>query len=86
METLSLMLGDRFMSYFCVGTFFYQADEREPIAGRLLVFCTHEASPHPLGRRLALIASAQTQGCIYALANANGMVAAAINASVRVFH
>jgi DNA damage-binding protein 1 len=84
LETLSLTSDGHAhgLSYICVGTFFYQADETEPTEGRVLVFRTYEVPPSS-SQQLSLVTSVQVEGCVYAMANANGMLAVAINASVR---
>ena len=81
LETMLLNVDGHFMSCICVGTFSYQADEREPTEGRLLVFFAAHAVP-PSSQQLSLLTSTQAQGCVYAIANAQGMIAAAVNASV----
>jgi DNA damage-binding protein 1 len=70
---------------FCVGTFYYHVSEHEPTDGRLLIFSL-KGQPSGRSSQLSLIASAHVQGCIYALAIINGLIAVAVNASVRGYH
>ena len=78
---MSLSCDGHSLSYLCLGTFTYQADEKEPTEGRLLLFDIHEV-PSARGQQLSLVASVDVQGCVYALANHDQMIAAAVNASV----
>lgn len=64
-------------SAFCVGTLRTDVGSYEPTRGRLLLFELEGSSD------LKLVAEEETDGCVYAIATANGMVVAAVNSSVR---
>jgi len=69
-----------------VGTFYYQFTEHEPTDGRLLIFSIGgDGRLSPRSSQLSLITSAHVQGCVYALAIINGLIAVAVNASVILF-
>jgi DNA damage-binding protein 1 len=81
LQSMSLSYDDHTLPYLCVGTFTYHSDEKEPTEGRLLVFDVHEI-PSARGQQLSLVASVDVNGCVYALAAFDEMIAAAVNASV----
>lgn len=67
-------------SSICIGTVEFQVSEREPSAGRIILFSL-ESNPgaKPI---LKMLASQDVGGCVYQLANVKGMIAAAVNTSV----
>jgi DNA damage-binding protein 1 len=69
---------------FCVGTFFFREEEREPSAGRVLVLAAKRLSPHTMHTSLA--ASHPVSGCVYALTLVNDLIVAAVNTSVCLAH
>jgi DNA damage-binding protein 1 len=84
LESLTLTHKDTSLASFCVGTYKHKHGEQEPSEGKLRVFdaCNAEVSG---STRLQLTpkVSVNVRGCVYALASINGMIAAAVNASVR---
>jgi hypothetical protein len=78
------MINDTTMSLFYVGVLTSSADELESTEGRLLVFRVDDDFTRrtPSKLCLSLVAWAQVPGCIYALKGINGLMAAAVNASV----
>lgn len=67
---------------FAVGSCKYESGETEPKRGQLMVFRVHHESFSP--PKLILAASTQVYGCIFALTTVDGMIAAAVNSSVRL--
>lgn len=63
---------------FCAGTLRTQLGEGEPSLGRLLLFGIDGS-----GDSVQLTAAEETDGCVFAIATMNGMIIAAVNASVR---
>lgn len=73
--------------FFCLGTVVHNDEDKEPTQGRLLVFSAY-ASPVPKQNstvELSLLASAEVNGCVYALKMVKGKIIAAINSSVREY-
>lgn len=68
---------------FCVGTYFLRSEEKEPSEGRLLILSADRAHANT---QLMLKAATTVKGCVYALANVQGAIAAAVNSSVILFH
>jgi DNA damage-binding protein 1 len=77
--TLCPLVGGSRMPLFCLGTFTYEPDEKEPSNGRLLIFT---AFPSSSNMQLSLVASADVKGCVYSLALVNDTIVAAVNSSV----
>ncbi|KAI0335819.1 hypothetical protein GY45DRAFT_705258 [Cubamyces sp. BRFM 1775] len=68
---------------FCLGTVVIRPEEREPSRGRLVLFSLTSVDG---SRLLSVLASHETSGCVYALAQiSDGVIAAAINSSVVIF-
>jgi hypothetical protein len=67
-------------SAICVGTVFFKPNEREPSQGRLLLMTAE--SDEAAGRQLKKNSEMNIDGCVYALARVNGLLAAAIGPSV----
>ena len=68
-------------SSICIGTVEFQVGEREPSAGRIILFSLEpNAGTKPTRKMLV---SHDVGGCVYQLANVEGMIAAAVNTSVR---
>jgi hypothetical protein len=65
---------------FCVGIVRAQVGEHEPSLGRLVLFGVEGPE-----RDLVLIASQETDGCVYAIDAVNGLIAVAVNTSVCIF-
>lgn len=73
-----------------VGTVRHQVGETEPSAGRLLLFTMEPGQGTARGEHrraldLKLLASCDAEGCVYALVEVSGAIAAAVNTSVRMF-
>ena len=69
-------------SAICVGTVFFKPNEREPSQGRLLLMTAE--SDETAGRQLKKNSEMNINGCVYALARVNGLLAASIGPSVSV--
>lgn len=69
-------------SAICVGTVFFNPNEREPTQGRLILMTAD--SDEPAGSQLKKGSEMNINGCVYALARVNGLLAAAIGPSVSV--
>jgi DNA damage-binding protein 1 len=82
LHTLTADVNGHSTALFCVGTVYNSFEEREAAKGRLLIFMAESQAPISPNLRLTLVTSEDVQGCVYALASVNGMVAAAINSSV----
>ena len=78
------MINDTTMSLFYVGVLTCTADELESIEGSLLVFRVDDGFTRctPSKLCLSLVARVRVPGCVYALKDINGLMAAAVNASV----
>ena len=67
----------------CIGTVFHKFGEKEPSQGRLLLFKAElDARLSRKKRQLKLISELDVNGCVYALAPVNGLLAAAIGPTV----
>lgn len=67
----------------CVGTVFFKIGEKEPSQGRLLLFKAEaDAKLSRKRRHLKQISELNVEGCVYALARVNGLLAAAICSAV----
>ena len=66
----------------CVGTVFFKPNEREPSQGRLLLITAE--SDETAGCHLKKNSEMNINGCVYALARVNGLLAASIGPSVSV--
>lgn len=76
-------LGD---TVICVGTVFIKFGEKEPSQGRLLLFKAElDASLSRTKRQLKQISELYVNGCVYALARVNGLLAAAIGPAVFLY-
>jgi DNA damage-binding protein 1 len=61
--------------YFCIGTAdFTQGDQLEATKGRIIIFDTS-------GQKLSLVSSVGVNGCVFALASIQGLIAAAVNSA-----
>ena len=67
-----------YIGTFIIGTMRNQIGEYEPSSGRLILF------EHGSGREMKKIAEIETNGCVYAIASAGSVIAAAVNTSVSV--
>ncbi|KAH9841501.1 mono-functional DNA-alkylating methyl methanesulfonate N-term-domain-containing protein [Rhodofomes roseus] len=83
--TLALSGGDEHPSpcSICIGTVEFQVDEREPSAGRIILFSLDTSAGS--APTLRMLASRDVGGCVYQLVNIRGMIAAAVNTSVILF-
>ncbi|TFK40691.1 CPSF A subunit region-domain-containing protein [Crucibulum laeve] len=70
---------------FCVGTYFYKADDKEPASGRILIFTAHETPGQSPTLQLSLVASQYVKGCVYAIVTVKNKIIAAVNSSVMIF-
>ena len=73
--------------HLVVGTVRHQIGETEPSSGRLLLFMVEPGEGPSRGERgrslnLRMITSVNSEGCVYALAEVQGAIAAAVNTSV----
>jgi DNA damage-binding protein 1 len=67
----------------CIGTVFHKLGEKEPSQGRLLLFKAElDARLSRKKCQLKQISELNVEGCVYALARVNGLLAAAIGSSV----
>jgi DNA damage-binding protein 1 len=67
----------------CIGTVFHRFGEKEPSQGRLLLFkAEFDARLSRKKRQLKQISELDVNGCVYALALVNGLLAAAIGPTV----
>ncbi|KAI0917003.1 hypothetical protein AcV5_007593 [Taiwanofungus camphoratus] len=85
---LALPVGEDHSSpCFCIGTVQLRADETEPSHGRIIAFAfgSNEGSVSSKTPILHIVAMTDVQGCVYQLANVDGMIAAAVNTSVMLF-
>ena len=82
-STLALSGADEHPSpcSICIGTVEFQVDEREPSAGRIILFSLDSSAGSAY--TLRMLASHDVSGCVYQLVNIKGMIAAAVNTSVR---
>ncbi|KAJ6620776.1 CPSF A subunit region-domain-containing protein [Mycena sp. CBHHK59/15] len=84
--TLTLDHDDQTTSFFCLGTCMVHPDERVAAEGRVLVFTANSgAQSRSSGPQLSLAASANVQGCVYAVTAVNGLLAAGVNSAVVLF-
>lgn len=68
---------------FCLGTYVFQADDKEPVAGRLVIFTANSFEDESNSSlHLSQVASMDVKGCVYALALVNEIIVAAVNSSV----
>jgi len=83
--TLTLPNADTGRPCFCVGTVQIHPEEREPSSGRILLFSfgPTEGSASSSTPSLKLVTATPVSGCVYQLAFINGLIAAAVNSSVR---
>ncbi|KAI9465477.1 CPSF A subunit region-domain-containing protein [Lactarius psammicola] len=70
-------------SAICVGTVFFKPNEPEPSQGRLLLITAEPDAT--AGRQLKKNSEMNINGCVYALARVNGLLAASIGPSVSVY-
>ena len=70
-------------SAVCVGTVFFRPNEREPSQGRLLLI-TAESDATTTRGQWKKNSEMNINGCVYALAHVNGLLAASIGSSVSV--
>lgn len=76
------------MSLFCLGTYIYEAEEKEPTNGRLLIFTAYqsESPSNASSLQLSMVASTDVKGCVYALTVVGDTVVAAVNSAVSNVH
>ncbi|EIN12704.1 hypothetical protein PUNSTDRAFT_97523 [Punctularia strigosozonata HHB-11173 SS5] len=76
---LSLGTAEAYTSHFCIGTADFTSDDQLEVSkGRLVVF-------DPSTKVLSPVATLDVNGCVYALASIQGLVAAAVNSAVIVY-
>ncbi|KAJ7645598.1 mono-functional DNA-alkylating methyl methanesulfonate N-term-domain-containing protein [Mycena polygramma] len=85
--SLTLKQGDASTPFFCLGTYVFRPEEKTPEAGRLLVFTAypHKAETWSSNLELSLAASADVQGCVYAITTVNGLIAAGVDSAVMLY-
>lgn len=69
-------------NYYCAGTAFHDHEDSEPKKGRVLVFEVRYGDSAQRGTSLRLVAEGDVNGCVYALASINGLLAATVNSDV----
>jgi DNA damage-binding protein 1 len=79
LATLSPRIGDKSLPLFCLGTYIYEPDEKEPTKGKLRLFTAFSSASD---LQLSLVTSADVKGCVYSLAIVGDTVVAAVNSSV----
>jgi DNA damage-binding protein 1 len=69
---------------FCLGTVFYKAEEKEPTAGRLLIFTAYTLTTQSKSSslELSMLTFANVKGCVYSLKVVENKIVAAVNSSV----
>jgi DNA damage-binding protein 1 len=69
---------------FCLGTYTYEAEEKEPTNGRLLLFTAYQSETLSKASilQLSLLTSVDVQGCVYAVTVMGDMIVAAVNSAV----
>ncbi|KAF8908996.1 CPSF A subunit region-domain-containing protein [Gymnopilus junonius] len=74
--------------FFCLGTMLYKPEEKEPSVGRLLIFTAYTATgtSKTSSLELSLVASAEVQGCVFALKYVNDKIVAAVNSSILLYN
>lgn len=82
--TLSTVFKGAETPLFCLGTFLYQADEKEPVEGRILVFSAYGPETQTRSSNLELyqVTSTYVGGCVYAFTVVDNLIVAAVNSSV----
>jgi DNA damage-binding protein 1 len=78
-HTLLVPFDEGTLPCFAVGSCRYKAGETEPTEGQLLVFWVHSDGS---SAKLAPATSTPLNGCTYAFADINGMIAVAVGSSV----
>ncbi|KAJ7579305.1 CPSF A subunit region-domain-containing protein [Mycena floridula] len=80
--SLALLILPKGTSLFCIGTWIYKENEREPSEGRIVIFTAER-----MGQNLQLkfLVAREVKAAVYSLAVVNGMIAAAANSSVMLF-
>ena len=70
--------------FFCLGTVFYKAEEKEPTAGRLLIFTAYTSTMQSKlsSLELSMLTFADVKGCVYSLKVVEDKIVAAVNSSV----
>jgi DNA damage-binding protein 1 len=79
-HTLLVSFDGAALPCFAVGSSEYKAGEIEPTDGQLRIFWVHSDGS---AAKLAPATTTQVNGCIFAFADINGMVAVGVNSSVR---
>ncbi|KAF8650163.1 hypothetical protein AX16_005397 [Volvariella volvacea WC 439] len=87
LKTVETMIEGKPSTLFVLGTYVYQAEEREPSQGRLLLLGANlpdlRTREHSL--ELSLVASLDVKGCVYAITVVDSNIIAAINSSVHMY-
>lgn len=70
--------------FFCLGTYFYKAEENEPSAGRILIFTAYTTTTQSKSSslELSMLTFADVKGCVYSLKVVEDKIVAAVNSSV----
>jgi DNA damage-binding protein 1 len=68
--------------FFCLGTMIYNPEETEPSSGRLLIFTAFAGMTRTSTLELSMLASAEVNGCVFALSIVGNKIAAAVNSAV----
>ena len=70
--------------FFCLGTVSYKAEEKEPTAGRLLIFTAYTSTTQSKlsSLELSMLTFANVKGCVYSLKVVEDKIVAAVNSSV----
>ncbi|KAJ7644328.1 CPSF A subunit region-domain-containing protein [Roridomyces roridus] len=71
--------------FFCVGTCTSGSEEKIPGNGRLLIFSAYPTEASRSNPQLALAASADVHGCVYAVTTVKGLIAIGVNSATMLF-
>ncbi|KAJ3503729.1 hypothetical protein NLJ89_g8306 [Agrocybe chaxingu] len=85
LTTFTAAIGDQKKPFFCLGTLIYNAEEKEPSAGRLLIFTVAIASGKQSAMELSLVTTVVVNGCVFALRTVEDKVVAAVNSSILLY-
>ncbi|KLO05927.1 hypothetical protein SCHPADRAFT_917631 [Schizopora paradoxa] len=78
-ETVSLSSSDSLEAFYAVGTMYYDAKEREPTRGRILLFSVIGEKTLPV---VHCVAKADTNGCVFSITSMKGKLVAAVNSGM----
>lgn len=83
LTAFSPTINDKTMPFFCLGSFTYEAEEKEPTKGRLMIFTAYTSNPQNSSNlQLSLVAEAKVKGCVYSITIIDDMIVASVNSAV----